>query len=125
MRYLLDSNIVIAASLVIADRLRERLSACDERELATSAVVYAEVIHGSRRDKPSLIDRLKLLLEKVSILSFDEAAATAYAALLFEHASFDRLIAAHALPLDLTVVTHNERHFADVPGLRIENWLDA
>ena len=34
----------------------------------------------------------------------------------------DRLIAAHALALDLTLVTNNERDFADVPGLRIENW---
>jgi tRNA(fMet)-specific endonuclease VapC len=33
------------------------------------------------------------------------------------------LIAAHALALDLTLVTTNVEEFARVPGLRIENWL--
>ncbi len=32
------------------------------------------------------------------------------------------LIAAQARSLDLTVVTANEREFARVPGLRVENW---
>jgi tRNA(fMet)-specific endonuclease VapC len=32
-------------------------------------------------------------------------------------------IAAHALALDCTLVTANEREFGRVPGLRVENWL--
>ena len=36
----------------------------------------------------------------------------------------DLLIAAHALSLDLTVVTANEREFTRVEKLIIENWLD-
>jgi len=36
----------------------------------------------------------------------------------------DLLIAAHALALDLTLVTGNVREFSRVPGLRVENWLD-
>jgi tRNA(fMet)-specific endonuclease VapC len=35
------------------------------------------------------------------------------------------LIAAHALALRLTVVTDNIREFSRVPGLKVENWLDA
>jgi tRNA(fMet)-specific endonuclease VapC len=34
------------------------------------------------------------------------------------------LIAAHALALDCTVVTANDREFSRVPGLKVENWLD-
>ena len=34
----------------------------------------------------------------------------------------DLLIAAHALTLDRTLVT-DDRAFARVPGLRVENWL--
>jgi tRNA(fMet)-specific endonuclease VapC len=37
--------------------------------------------------------------------------------------ALDRLIAAHALSLDLTLVTNNEADFAGYPGLRVENWL--
>jgi tRNA(fMet)-specific endonuclease VapC len=35
----------------------------------------------------------------------------------------DLLIAAHALALDLTLVTANVDEFARVPRLRVENWL--
>ena len=35
----------------------------------------------------------------------------------------DLLIAAHALALDLTLVTANVEEFERVPGLRVENWL--
>ncbi|MEH2127845.1 hypothetical protein [Nostoc sp.] len=35
----------------------------------------------------------------------------------------DLLIAAHALALNLTLVTANVREFERVPGLRVENWL--
>lgn len=36
----------------------------------------------------------------------------------------DMLIAAHALALDLILVTANVREFARVPGLIMENWLE-
>jgi tRNA(fMet)-specific endonuclease VapC len=35
----------------------------------------------------------------------------------------DLLIAAHALALNLTLVTANLREFERVPGLSVENWL--
>lgn len=35
----------------------------------------------------------------------------------------DILIAAHALPLDMTIVTNNRREFDRVIGLRVENRL--
>ncbi|NEP45177.1 MAG: type II toxin-antitoxin system VapC family toxin, partial [Okeania sp. SIO2H7] len=37
----------------------------------------------------------------------------------------DLLIAAHALHLNLTVVTNNVREFVRVPNLKVENWLNA
>ena len=35
----------------------------------------------------------------------------------------DMLIAAHALALNCTVITANDREFSRVPGLKVENWL--
>lgn len=34
----------------------------------------------------------------------------------------DTLIAAHALNLDIPLVTHNVREFSRVAGLRVEDW---
>ena len=36
--------------------------------------------------------------------------------------SLDTLIAAHALALNLTLVTNNVREFSRVRGLRVDNW---
>ena len=36
---------------------------------------------------------------------------------------FDTQIAAHALAEDLILVTHNTRHFENVPGLKLEDWM--
>ena len=38
--------------------------------------------------------------------------------------ALDKLIAAHALALDITLVTNNPRDFIPYAGLRIENWVD-
>jgi len=37
----------------------------------------------------------------------------------------DFLIAAHALSRDLTLVTNNEKKFARIQNLRVENWLQT
>ena len=36
--------------------------------------------------------------------------------------SMDLLIAAHAISLDVRLITHNVREFGRVPGLGIEDW---
>jgi len=124
VKYLLDSNVIIAAILASGEPLRARMAACDEDDLATSVVAYAEVAHGSMHGKPPSIDILDRFLTDIPVLTFDRAAAHAYAALPFVRGSYDRLIAAHALSLELIVVTNNVAHFAQVPGLTVENWTE-
>lgn len=122
MKYLLDSNIIIRLSMGIGDALRERAAQCEHDELVTSSIVLAEVAHGSNKGRPPTLDRLQSILEEVPVLDFDYKAALAYASLPFKRGSYDRLIAAHVLSHDLVLITDNERDFADVPGLKIENW---
>lgn len=122
MKYLLDSNIIVYLTMNSNESVVQRAAECDEGDLVTSAVALAEVAYGSLNEKPPAIEQLKAFVEEVAVLDFDFKAALAYATLPFKRGSFDRLIAAHALSHDLTVVTHNEKHFADVPGLRVENW---
>jgi len=66
----------------------------------------------------------------LEVCPFEHDAASAYGAVRahLERAGtpigpLDTLIAAHALALDVTLVTNNEREFARVPGLSVENWL--
>jgi tRNA(fMet)-specific endonuclease VapC len=122
MKYLLDSNILIGIAVAQNDQLRANIAECDAGDLATSAISFAEIAYGSMLGKPPLLDDLRVLIEEVEVLPFDNVAALVYASLPFKRASYDRLIAAHALSLGLTVVTDNEADFADVPGLKVENW---
>ena len=122
MKFMLDSNVVIAVALATAEAVRRHMAEHNDGDFVISAVAYAEVIHGSVRGKPPELARLQALIEEVPVLPFDEQAARSYAAIPFRRASYDRLIAAHALSLGLTVITDNMKHFADVPGLMVENW---
>ena len=122
MKYLLDSNIIVYLTMNSNAQVVRRAAECDEGDLVTSAVAYAEVAFGSVNALPPAVEQLHAFVEEVPVLNFDYKAALAYATLPFKRGSFDRLIAAHALSHDLTLVTHNEKHFADVPGLKVENW---
>ena len=122
-RYLLDSDLAIYSMGGGPDtKLNQRLVSCYPGDVAISAVSFAEVALGTWKGKPPRQDVLDAFVAVIPILAFDAAAAREYARLPFRRARFDRLLAAHAVSLGATVVTNNEADFADVPGLRIENW---
>ena len=123
MKYLLDSNIIVYLTMNSNAGVVRRAAECDDGELVTSSVAIAKVAYGSLNEQPPAIEQLQAFVEEVPVLNFDYKAALAYATLPFKRGSFDRLIAAHALSHGLTVVTHNQKHFADVPGLKVENWM--
>lgn len=129
--YLLDTSI---ASAVIAQRanLDLRLQALDPAQWCISVVTRAELMFGVHR-KPGAT-RLAQLVDAFLRIArsepFDDRAADEFARLRAElhgHGTgigmADEMIAAHALALRAVVVTDNVRHFARVPGLRVENWL--
>lgn len=94
----------------------------DEGDFVISAIAYAEVIYGSVRGKPPVGEALHRFIEEVPVVPFDAAAAKTYAILPFQRAGYDQLIAAHALSLGLKLITDNEKRFAGIPDLLVENW---
>lgn len=119
---MIDADMAIYAMSERHSRLNDRLADCYPGDVAISAISFAEIAVGSYVGKPPHAEVLAAFVSVVPILPFDEGAAREYARLPFKRARFDRLLAAHALSLDATIVTNNERDFLDVPGLRVENW---
>ncbi|GEO02774.1 hypothetical protein AAE02nite_04380 [Adhaeribacter aerolatus] len=65
----------------------------------------------------------------LDIIAFDYEATIAYGKIRADLEKkgtpigpLDTLIAAHALSLNMTLVTNNEKEFNRIAGLKIENW---
>lgn len=122
MRFLIDTNCCIYLFANSFPKLTERVADTAVGDIGISAISFAELALGTSHGKLPDRKALDLLARQMPVQPFDEAAARAYAELPFRRGSYDRLIGAHALSLELTVITRNEADFADIPGLRIENW---
>jgi predicted nucleic acid-binding protein len=81
-------------------------------------------------EQAALLSRvLDQFLTRVPCLPWDAEAATHFARIAVDlHrsgspiGSMDTMIAGHAIAVGAVLVTSNERHFARVTGLKIENW---
>ena len=124
-RFLFDTNILIYLIGATAPALRGRVEALRPGEAATSAICAAEVAVGLREADPLVLAAVERLFREVPPQPFDRVAAERFGALPYHRGNSDRLIAAHALALDLVLVTNNERDFADIPDLQVENWSVA
>lgn len=100
-------------------------------ELCISAITMAELRFGAERRKSAKLDRaIAVFTSNIAVTPFDIECAETFGRIGSDLAArgapigeFDVLIAAHAITLDLTLVTNNSKHFKRVPGLRIENWV--
>jgi predicted nucleic acid-binding protein len=100
--------------------------------IAVSTVVVGElwVVAERRGHRSSYVQDLRRMLTEFHILPFDLDCAQRFgevrADLLargLDVGVADAMIAATALVHNLTVVTHNVRHFENIPGLRWQDWL--
>lgn len=121
-KYLIDADSAIYATSARFPVMAMRLEDCAPGELSLSAITFAEIMLGSRMGHAPPPEVLDAFVAAIPVLPFDEMGAREYARLPFRRASFDRLLAAHALSIGATIVTNNEAAFADIPGLKVENW---
>jgi tRNA(fMet)-specific endonuclease VapC len=130
IEYLLDTNILSAMIRDPAGPVAVRFRTIQER-CATSVLVAAELRYGlSRRSDQRLERRIEEMLERLPVLAFEAPGDVHYGRIRADLErigrpirSNDYWIAAHALALDCTLVTANERGFRRVKGLRVENWI--
>ena len=131
MRYLLDTNIVSDLVRNPKGKVAQQIRTVREAHVCTSIIVAAELRYGAtKKGSLRLTSQLDAVLGALEILAFEAPADAAYGLLRtrLEQAgrpigANDLLIAAQVLALGYTIVTDNEREFARVEGLRLENWL--
>lgn len=130
MSFILDTDHCIAI-------LRGKLDVSHRIEPTTSlyvtAITVSELVYGAHKsDRASAhLAQVDLLLDAVEILPFDEqpgrrcgeikdALGRAGSPLAEPDLQIASIALHHALPL----VSHNQRHFARVPGLNLVDWLE-
>lgn len=131
--WMLDTNTLSDLIRNPTGAMLQRLSGIESGAVCTSIVVACELRFGAKRKgSETLSERVEQLLASLTVLPLDEPADQHYAdlRLTLERAGTpignnDLFIAAHARSRDMTLVTHNTREFARVPGLRVEDWLAA
>ncbi len=131
-RYMLDTNIVSHVLRHPDGGAAARFRAFSRGELCISVVVALELRFGAEKiGSQRLLNQITAAATLYNIVPLDAGVADTYSVVrvALEKSGtpigpLDTLIAAHALSLDLPLVTANIREFSRVPGLRVENWLD-
>lgn len=129
---MLDTNICIYVLNNHSNKLRQKFKA--HKYLSISSITYAELCYGIENGDPTKKEarwkQLDLFTQRLIIEPWEEDAALYYGKIR-RHlkkqgtpiGNNDLLIAAHALCLDLTLVTNDLSDFKRVPDLKIENWV--
>ena len=128
--YLLDTNICVYIIRRRPDAVYRRLSGAAGRTVAISVVTAFELEIGALRAQGRhYSEAVRLFIAEFPVLPLEDSARAYYGQLrtVLERrgetiGAHDMLIAAHALALEATLVTNNEREFKRIKGLRIENW---
>ena len=132
-RYMLDTNICIYLMRHQPPEVEERFAQCYVGDVVISAITQAELEYGvvcSGNQRTRNRKALDAFLQEVPAAPFDGAAASIYGPTRLatrerQRDALDKLIASHALALDVTLVTNNVSDFSAYSKLRVENWVEG
>ncbi len=132
MKVMLDTNICIYIIKQKPGSALQRFAAFPVGDIGISVITLAELEYGASKSREPARNReaLEQFVSPLEIAAFNRQATIAYGqtrALLEKRGrpigSMDLLIAAHALSLNVRLVTNNVTEFKRVPGLKVENWV--
>jgi len=129
-RYLLDTNTVSFHIRESSASLRRRLRRVEASQVALSVITEMEIRYGlARNPKLRIADLIEEFLVGITILPLDSGVAGTYALVRAQLESkgksigpLDLMIGAHALSLDVTLVTNKVKEFRRIRGLRVQDW---
>ena len=129
-RYMLDTNMCIYLMKNQPEEVARRFAQCYVGDVVMSSITYAELVYGvaTAADPEREWANLSALIEDIPVVAFDVPAGVAYGPIRMatrenKKDALDKLIAAHAVALGVTIVTNNMKDFAKYPGVMSENWL--
>lgn len=122
-------------------KVLENLKKTDDYDIRISVITKIELLRGrfdfllkaSNREElvraQKLLDRTENLLAQIPIIPFDQKAGVQFDRLnsikkLRKIGRADILIASIVLANKAVLVTRNIRHFRQIPGLSLKNWVD-
>jgi tRNA(fMet)-specific endonuclease VapC len=126
IKYMLDTNICIYLIKHQPPQIAEKFDAFRRGEICMSAITWAELCCGIKKEGKDIVARL---LEILDVAPFGVEQGQVYGALTEllpnRKTNLDRMIAAHAISLGVTLVTNNLADFAayQSAGLMLENWV--
>jgi tRNA(fMet)-specific endonuclease VapC len=133
MKYLLDTNICIYVINENPEKVLRRFVQYPVSEFGISSITHAELQYGVEKSRQRAQNQKALdeFLLPITILPFygrDIMVRYGEIRAFLEAAGktigpLDTLIAAHALALNLTIVSNNIKEFSRIPELKCENWF--
>ena len=133
MKYILDTNICIYIINEKPDKVLRKFELYPVYEFGISSITHAELQYGIEKSKNKNTNQAALdeFLLPLTILPFHgQRLVTCYGEIRASLESkgqtigpLDMLIAAHALSLDLIIISNNIKEFSRIPNLKCENWI--
>lgn len=132
MKYMLDTNMCIYIIKKHPENVLNKFKTFDVGDIYISSITHAELMYGVYKSHHQQKNKsaLEEFTSPLEIVSFDGDAAKQYGKIRAHLerngtpiGALDMMIAAHALCLDLVLVTNNKKEFSRVPHLRIEDWV--
>lgn len=130
MRFMLDTDIVSSIVRDPRGKAYERLTDVGEANVFISIISHGEIWYGVRKNgSEELAQKVSAVTRRLYVAPLNIPTDRQYADVRLalrqgkNIGPNDLWIAAHALALDVVLVTNNEREFSRVPGLKLENWL--
>src|SRR5579863_457330 len=130
MPYILDTNVLSDIVRHPHGRVVEKIRTLGEDQICTSIIVAAELRYGAAKKRSArLAAQLETVLGALHIVPFDAPADRTYDSIRTQLEEVgkpmggnDLLLAAQAVALNYILVS-DDRGFARVKGLVLENWL--
>ena len=129
--YMLDTNICIYVAKHNPPQVFARFDRMSPGQIVMSVVTYGELCYGAHlsAQHAKSFASLNEMIEDIPVEPLTAAVGSAYGEVRASLAKQGRLIGAndlwigaHALALDVTLATNNEREFRRIAGLKVENW---